>query len=354
MRTEDVLLRVLFIIAAVAALCFGLASHWGPQETKPFTVAVIPDTQYYCSTGPAAPAEDTGTPEMYYDLTQWLHDQADSQDIRFAIHLGDLIQNPGEQGEWEIADVAQRTLEWSIPYSVLPGNHDIDEKTGDSTYYDQYFGPERFADQDFYGGHEGDKNHNNYCFFKAGGMDFMVLNIEHNPSDKTLAWAAEILKKHINHRVILATHSYLGNEERNAEGERIWNGLVKRSHNIFMVLSGHVPGWNHRISANNDGNPVIEILTDYQWEPDGRSSEQYAGDGWLNLMVFEPNEDKIHFKSYSPYLKKWWKDDPEHEYTLDYQMASKPTILPFLVAILFVVCAWKIRWPKPKKENLAL
>ena len=319
-------MRTRFYAAVIAALFVGIMTPIANAGQDMFTVALIPDTQYYCS--PYAPP-DIGVAEMYYDLTDWLDYRAAQANIKFAIHLGDLVQNPDTLSEWQIADAAQQTLEWSVPYSVLPGNHDIVQSTGDDTYYNQFFGPQRFAGQSFYGGHEGTKNNNNYCFFEGGGMDFMVLSIEYLPSASTLAWANQVVADHPNHRIIVATHSYLVNEDeywkyvdgRKPEGNDIWNGLVKGNDNVFMVVSGHVSGWNHRVCTNDYGNPVVEILSDYQWEPDGRSSAEYAGNGWLNVMQFEPTENKIYFRTYSPYLNQWWDDDPLHEYTLDYVMS---------------------------------
>jgi 3',5'-cyclic AMP phosphodiesterase CpdA len=243
--------------------------------------------------------------------------------------VGDLVQTPELQSEWEIASAAQQTLEWTVPYSVLPGNHDIVQATGNDTYYNQYFGPQRFTGQSFYGGHEGTKNNNNYCYFEGGGMDFMVLSLEFEPTASTLVWANQVVAAHPNHRIIVATHSYLLREDQTdsenqglkPEGHEIWDNLVKGNDNIFMVVCGHVPGWNHRVSTNDFGNPVVEILTDYQWEPDGLSSAQYAGNGWMNLMNFRPEDNQIDFMTYSPYLGQLWTGDPLHEYTIDYMMS---------------------------------
>ena len=310
---EAVLNRASSIFFASVAILFVTmcACVFSSRPAEDFTVAIIPDTQYYCdlTTG--------GTPEMYYRQTQWLKDRATEDNIRFAIHLGDLIQNPDVESEWIVADAAQKTLQWSVPYSVLPGNHDL----GDEKYYDRYFGPDRFVGQSFYGGHEGAINRNNYCFFQGGGMDFMVLSLEFDPSPSTLQWASEVVEKHPRHRVIVASHEYLERHGRSDIGDRIWNGLVRTHDNIFMVVSGHVPGYAHQTSTNDAGHEVIEILTDYQWEPDGLTHPPLGGDGWLNVMRFVPSEDKIYFRSYSPYLKQW-RTTPLHRYTLDYKMAK--------------------------------
>ena len=306
--------KSLFFIYVFILLTAAMSSTSLAQQADNFTVALIPDTQYYCD------LTNGGTPQMYYDLTGWLDAQAEARNIQFAIHLGDLVNTPDVQSEWDVADAAQSTLEWSVPYSVLPGNHDLDS----NDYYNQYFGPDRFAGQSFYGGHQGTTNNNNYCFFRGGGMDFMVLSLEYDPSYETIAWAAQVVEAHPNHHVIVASHEYLSMDGRRAIGDRIWHFLVKNHDNIFMVVSGHIIGWDHQTSTNNAGHEVIEILSDYQWEPDGLSQPPLGGDGWLNTMEFAPTEDKIYFKSYSPYLDEW-RTTELHEYELNFAM---PDYLP--------------------------
>lgn len=307
-------MRYFLFAAAIAGMLHGQAAAADPNaDSGDFKVALIPDTQYYCDlTG-------GGTPEMYYKLTAWLKRRAQTENIRFAIHLGDIVQTPDVHSEWIVADRAQKILQWTVPYSVLPGNHDL----GCKNYYNKFFGPDRFKGQAFYGGHQGIANNNGYYFFRGGGMDFMVLSLEHDPPVASLCWAEQIIAANPHRRVIVATHSYLDLKGRNAEGERIWQNLVRKNDRIFMVVSGHVSGWNHQTSTNDSGRPVIEILSDYQWEPDGLTQPPLGGDGWLNIMKFVPREDKIYFKSYSPYLNKW-RRTALHEYTLEYEMPNPP------------------------------
>ena len=65
-----------------------------------------------------------------------------------------------------------------------------------------------------------------------------------------------------------------------------------------MVLCGHwsnAGGEWHQVSANNAGQPVFEILADYQ-------SRENGGNGWLRLITFVPKEQRryqIQFRTYS-------------------------------------------------------
>jgi len=290
------------------------AAESAPASTseKPFTVVILPDTQYYCD------LTCGGTPAMYMSQVKWIRERLEQDNIKFVIHLGDIV-NIDNQEQWKIADRAHRVLDGVVPYSVLPGNHDMrDIQTRATLLYNEYFGPKRFQDNSWYGGHRGEKNDNNYCFFQGGGHKFMVLSLQWDPTDAMIKWAGDVVRAHPNYHVIVATHEYMGQDKRSDMGERMWNRFVRRHPNIFLVVSGHIIGWGHQTSTGDHGNPIHEVLTDYQWEPDGLKYPPLGGDGWLNTMRFVPTEKKIDFRSYSPWLKKS-RTTPRHQYTLPYE-----------------------------------
>ena len=53
-----------------------------------------------------------------------------------------------------------------------------------------------------------------------------------------------------------------------------------------MVLNGHYPGEGRRTDNNACGDPVHQVLSDYQERSNG-------GDGWLRIMTFTPAENRI-------------------------------------------------------------
>jgi hypothetical protein len=286
-----------------------------------FSVVLLPDTQNY-----SEKYADT-----YAAQTLWVRQQAKADNIKFVIHLGDIVQTSTKEPEWENADRAMRLLDGVVPYSIAPGNHDMVVKTRDTTLYNQYYSPERFADQSWYGGHMGDTNDNNFCFFETSGMKFMIINLEFAPRDETLEWAASVTKRYPDHRVIVATHCYMRPDKRDTgcatsykiagnSGEQIWQKLVRRQPNIFLVVSGHVLGVGLQTSINDAGGKVLEMLTDYQGLPNG-------GDGWLRSLQFVPAENKIHVKTYSPVLNKH-NSDAKETFSLDYEMTTAESKAP--------------------------
>jgi len=248
-----------------------------------FTLVLLPDTQNYSEK----------SPETYLRQTEWIAQHAAAENIRFVIHLGDIVQNATVEDEWKAADRAQRVLDGVVPYSVLPGNHDGAPDATD--LYNRYFPPERFECRPSYGGHMNGKNDASYSFFYAGGMALMVISLGNDPSEEMLQWAGKIADWHPDHRVIVATHMYMGAKKRNEVGQRIWDQLIRKHANIFMVVCGHVGAAAYLNSTNDAGGTVHEVLCDYQNKPHG-------GDGWLELLRFTPQENKIRFDAYSPSL----------------------------------------------------
>lgn len=282
-----------------------------PQEV--FSLVLLPDTQFYSEK----------YPETFVAQTMWIRERARQDNMKFVICLGDIVQNAHLEKEWLSAHEAAHILDGAIPYTAVPGNHDLVVKdkviTRDSTLYNKFFGVSRFAGQPWYGGHMGETNDNNYCVFQAADRDFLILSLEFAPRDEALQWAAEVCQNHPHHNIIVATHSYLNLQGRTTgqakvdssanSGEQMWQKLVSKHPNIFMVTCGHVGGVNLQRSTNDFGGAVIEILTDYQ-------NLDKGGLGWLRTMKFVPAENKIYVEAYSPLLKQH-NQDPKHTHTID-------------------------------------
>src|SRR5215210_6288561 len=76
-----------------------------------FTLVLVPDTQRYALHNPA----------MFFSQTHWIRDNRDGLNIRFVIHLGDIVDDNTDR-EWRVADEAMGVLDAHVPYMVVPGN----------------------------------------------------------------------------------------------------------------------------------------------------------------------------------------------------------------------------------------
>ena len=316
------------------------AEHVAPA-TEPFTIAVLPDTQFYCDTRLKLSAKwgNGDLRRYFFKQTEWVRDNQERLNIAFLVHEGDLVQADAPE-EWAIAKEAMSVLDGKVSYSMCLGNHDMgfekaDNKYGGNigvnrtTHFNTYFPREKFAKRREFGGTFDPKRHDNSWYhFAAAGMKFLIVSLECKPRDEVLQWANQVVSEHPDHRVIVLTHAYLnpkksrntsgGVKAKGNSGEQTWQKFVKKHKNIFMVLCGHHTGEATRTDAGDHGNQVHQILCDYQGMNNG-------GESWLRYMTFNPEANKISIYTYNPALDKFM-DRPSSRFDLDYPMTGAPEI----------------------------
>jgi hypothetical protein len=279
-----------------------------------------------------------GKPAIFNSQTQWIVNNKASRNIVFVTQLGDCVQNGDNGGnpvEWnnawtamsKIEDPVATMLAQGIPYGVAVGNHDqspFGSASGTTTFFNQYFGVAHFTGRNYYGGHYGSNNDNHYELFSAGGMNFIVVHLEYDPSanPNVLAWANNILQTYSNRRAIVVSH-YIINSGGNistgvnatfgTQGKAIYDAL-KGNANLFLMLSGHVtPPEGQRKDVFNS-HTVYTLMSDYQSRTNG-------GNGWLRIMEFSPANSQIRVKTYSPWLNQF-ETDASSQFTLSYSMVD--------------------------------
>ncbi len=287
-------------------------------SNAPFTIAVLPDTQYYTFQRPAG-----GRPELFLRQAEWIAKSAALENIVLVLHLGDITHN-NHPGQWEVARESIRLLDGAVPYVLAIGNHDMGlngEAESRETLFNEYFPPEPHVSRPSFGGaFRAGELENSYHFFSLGGDDYMVLALEFMPRDEVLAWANEVVAAHPGHKVLVITHyftsrsgspgssygeyalQYAGRGAVNSPQE-VWEKFLRRHPNILMTLSGHLhhEAVPRQVRAGDHGNPVYQMLFDYQEAPNG-------GDGWLALLRFFPERERIGVAVFSPYLGAFKKD----------------------------------------------
>lgn len=313
----------------------------GGGTGDPFTIVALPDTQNYTYSN----RQGTMTQQ-----TQWVVSTRNSLNTAMVIHLGDLVSNFDNLTQWGYTSDAFKVLDdAAVPNTVVGGNHDFDTATGAFSQYDAYFPPSRYANKVWtpntatYGGYLGQnlfgpdpvdrRNMDNFALFSAGGRDFLVLNLEWETPQVTLDWAAKVLAAHPNRIAILSTHSFVQiNGLRNTVPQRsggipaetVWNTFVSQQCSIKLVLNGHYHDGNlgeaSRSDLNSCGQPVQQILTDYQDRANG-------GDGWLRYYTFSPSAGTMTATTYSPKLDQF-ETDADSSFTLPFDL-SDPQPAPF-------------------------
>ncbi|WP_329596790.1 Tat pathway signal sequence domain protein [Streptomyces pseudovenezuelae] len=267
-------------------------ASWRPDtESRRFTLAVMPDTQYLFD-GPSidkAPVEAS---------LRYLLEHGKDENVVFLSHLGDLTQN-GAAAEFAAIGDAFRLLDRrGVGYSVLAGNHDVKSSTTDqrgaSPYLDA-FGPDRFKGHKTFGGASPD-GYNSYHLFRAAGREWMVLALDWRLSDQGYAWANSVLAAHPRTPVVLTTHELVVEDETLSDyGQQLWDRLVKDHDQIFLTLNGHYWPAGRATRENSAGNDVHLHLTNYQ-------NRYFGGAAMIRLYRFDLDRGVIDVETVSPWI----------------------------------------------------
>ena len=331
--------RGVLVLLCLAGLGTALVNG---ESAQPFSLIVLPDTQRY--------TESASLAAVFQQQTEWIVEERAVSNIQFVIHLGDLVEHDEVEAEWVRARAAMTVLdtaEPAVPYGVLPGNHDVG-----STFFNKYFGVTsgsrfgvpNYSDRSWWGGSmpttvSGD-NRMNFQLFSAGGIDFVIIHMSYlyklgamvsetslevetgDPSEvetikRRLQWVDAVLKKFTTREAILVTHRFLANASgiptpRVQGGDFIWEHVLSRNPNLFLVLNGHELGnqAERRRADLVDGRPVHQLLSNYQDRTSG-------GNGWLRILRFVPSAQIIEVKTYSPRLDAYETDD-NSQFTLEF------------------------------------
>ena len=311
----------------------------GPRlfgDGEPFTIIVLPDTQFYVQSYP-----DTFDKEV-----RWVRAQKEALNIAFVLHVGDIVETPTLQAEWALAGGFLGMFDGFVPYALAAGNHDIIQNR-QAPLMNATFPLARFNPY-LKGTFEPSKIQNAYYLFPASGREWLVVTLEFGPRDE-LAWADSIFKMYADHPAILLTHAYMYIGEQRYDitqtnwlqywsvytymlpgsindGQQMWQKLVSQNDNVLFVFSGHAtyPGgavgristrrpsgaWVHEMLSNYQGCPVDFMCVD----PTTHIPEQ-GGKGFLRKVRVEPASKRVLVETFSPLLNQS-KTDPANQFEL--------------------------------------
>jgi hypothetical protein len=302
-------------------------TFYGRPKSAPvgpdFTLVTIPDTQFY--------SQNTNNRIAFFNSqTNWIVTSKNTLNTQFVAHMGDMTQEYNTiEAEFQrasaamafIEDPATTMLTHGIPWGGAPGNHDIGSG-GNTSFWNQYFGLARWAGRPYFGGGFNGVSDNNYQFFSASGLDFIVINLAYNSNtagnQAVMDWADALLKAHPNRRAIVTSHWLIGTSfpptqaAWGGHGQALYDNL-KDNPNLFLMLCGHIHGEGRRADVY-EGRTVNTILQDYQSRANG-------GDSWLRYYVFSPANNTITAKTLQT-TTGTFETDADSEFTLAYDMGA--------------------------------
>ncbi|HZH13835.1 MAG TPA: metallophosphoesterase [Archangium sp.] len=243
-----------------------------PADTK-FTLAVIPDTQQ----------EIVYNPSRFTNRLEWLLNNKTSLDLRFVAHTGDMVDwDTPDHIHYVRASNSLRLLDNAfMPYAIAIGNHDTaavceggsacpgDAKVNlrNTKTFNTYFPTTRFSA--LAGVWEAGKIDNAYHTFTAGGLNWLVLNLEMWARTGAIDWAKTVLANHPRHNVIIISHHHLTKDSTialNHSGygdngpQYVFDNLIKQYANVRLVFSGHVGQAGYLESTGVKGNKIYQFL----------------------------------------------------------------------------------------------
>ncbi|HEX6682010.1 MAG TPA: metallophosphoesterase [Candidatus Limnocylindrales bacterium] len=280
----------------VATASYGQVAQAQTQAlaAENFTLVMLPDTQY----------ASEFWPEVFRAQMQWVDNQQAASNIRYVLHVGDVVDNSDQVFQWNNSKSAMGLPTDDVPYIIGPGNHDLDSTTTRAaTRYNTHYPRSTFTALPSFGGtFPAAQNDNTYHTFTAGGVDWLVVAMKYAPSDAEITWANQIVSAHPGHNAILVTHAYQNGTTKDTNGNKLWTNLVSRHANFRFTFSGHYVNAGVITQNGVNGNTVHQIQADYQ------NSTQRDPNSYLRVMTYNATTDSLDIKTYSPFLNRFMTD----------------------------------------------
>lgn len=243
-------------------------------------------------------------------MYDWIVANKDEKKIAHVFGLGDITQNrntPEGVKEWVVAKDAWSRMDGKVSYSMVRGNHD------NASLYTQYLNYDAYVNQ-FDGVYTSGKNtaRSTYKLLDVGVDKYLLVSLDFGPDTRVMKWAEDIIKAHPDRRVIITTHGYLMDQSRRTSkekgdwvsetdngyswGEDLWNQIVRKYENVFMVVCGHCTAnpVAFRNVKGDAGNTVFEVM----FNPQGYDMFNRPS-GMVGIMYFAEDGASLTLEYYS-------------------------------------------------------
>ena len=274
----------------------------GTNDTIPFLTdknnynfLFVPDTQKYSN----------HNPEIFNSQMNWIAKNTKKNNIVMNAFVGDIVDGNSEE-QWRNSLEAISYLDKkNTPYIMAAGNHDY----ADGDPFLTHYGPQRFADKEYYKGYS-PSGYGSYALVDAGSYEYLFLIVDMKNLQKDLEWSKQVLDEHKDKPTIIVSHDIIYPEvesnktvaKDSTNGQLIWDELVNDYNQVFMTVNGHYFGITHQVKQNAAGNDVIQMLVNYQ-------ADYRGGNGWLRLVEFDEEKNKLFFRTYSPFVDEMSKKE---------------------------------------------
>lgn len=279
-----------------------------PGKTT-FSFAVIPDTQ---------PEVHRPEDARLRGRFEWLVEQRDSLNLRFAAQVGDLVDWPTDDNAQyrKVAESLQVLRTGKIPYFLNIGNHDGQAACAggsacdlgltkvllrDTHLFNEFFPASGWGAS--VGEFESGKVDNTYTTLGAGGLKWMILNLEMWPRPEVVKWANDLVSNHADYNVIVFTHSlldangdiYRKSDYGSTSPAQLYSDLLLKHPNVKLAFCGHTGTFLTRTDQGASGNKVVTMLTAFHSKSENptRIVQVDTKDETVRTWVESPNTGTI-------------------------------------------------------------
>ena len=241
-----------------------------------FSFVIIPDTQNEV-------LSDNNTAKHFIHRAQWILDNKDDLDIRFALQTGDLCNwDTPTHDQYERASGGLQLFDdANFLYALTIGNHDsaatctggsacpgdVNANLRNTSTFNSYFPTSRFPwlTDTF----EPNKVDNATFEIEAGGLHWLIIAMELWPRTEAYQWVGDVLASHPNHNAIVFTHDHLtgtGNINQSNGGygnnspQTVFDEVLSQHPNVRFVFSGHEGKVAFRQDSGVSGNGIYQFM----------------------------------------------------------------------------------------------
>ena len=276
-------------------------------------------------------------PETYYAMTSFLRDHREEMHLEYVINTGDLVHNPDEQEQWDVAVRAQEMID-DIPNGVLAGNHDVLDPVG-YTAFCKLFGEKRYRDKPWYGeSYEDNRGH--FDLLTIGETEYLFVYMGFAPDNKAIRWVKEVFDRFPERIGVLCLHDYYTKTQTLSDDGKKWHDeVVAKSPNLYMVLCGHKYGaycFPESFDDDGDGTPerTVNLLML------NRQTSSYA----YRVLLFDPVSRSIEVRTYGLGKSEMMQKDEAYPLSFTLDNAFRTDMQKAAcAAFLFCVYAGKFR-----------
>lgn len=183
----------------------------------------------------------------------WIVGHADEENIRFAVHAGDIVCDWEDARQWQNAANVMGKLDGKIAYSLLAGYDRIGHQEEAYQPYVTGYAQKRMtnAEERWY---EGGIARAQLVDTAQGSI--LMLSLSRTPTVQELRWADGILEEYEDIPAILLLNRYLNaGGETGSVGLSVRSALLQRHEQVRLVLCAHGQGTAVTAIAETCGRP---------------------------------------------------------------------------------------------------